>query len=770
MALKHVKPEKRVPAFHLMVTGVVFVVVFLLAVWIFSTPSEVQENVEKVGTVETYKKDTAFENTEDLPGGNEDTGWSPKKKTDLSQEFVDENGDTADEKTEPKPDETVVVTKDVETKLVDEDDEVDPKSKETKEPPKKEDEEEIKLDQVDKEVRIVDVQVEPPPLVKTSDKDVELTVENKEVSSGWESQVKESKEEKTAVEEGGKGTGDDGGSKDSTEEVEPGSDEIKPVVEGQSGGDIEGESMPEWKICGWEGAQDYIPCLDNKNALKKLKSTKHYEHRERHCPDPNDMPKCLVPLPEGYQVPITWPESRKKVWYPNVPHTRLATYKKDQNWVKRQGDYLQFPGGGTQFKAGASHYIEFIEESKSDVAWGKRTRVILDVGCGVASFGGFLFDKGVLTMSLAPKDEHEAQVQFALERGIPAISAVMGTQRLPFPSNVFDAVHCARCRVPWHIDDGRLLLELNRLLRPGGFFIWSATPVYKDEEEDRQIWRDMLRLTSKMCWALQSKTKDPHTNIGVAIFRKPMNNVCYNQRTKNYPPFCEDNDIPDAAWNIPMKSCIHKIPEGEVRGTEWPGDWPRRLETLPPWLVNIPKGLYGKSADQEFLESDKHWNRVVKNSYMTRLNIDWSHVRNVMDMNAGYGGFAAALFNHQAWVMNIVPTHEPDTLPIIYERGLFGIYHDWCESFSTYPRTYDLIHADHLFSRLKNLKLCGVMNTIIELDRILRPEGWVIFRDRKDFLQNEVLPVLNSLQWQETYTYEQDQEQLLVMQKLRWRP
>lgn len=91
-------------------------------------------------------------------------------------------------------------------------------------------------------------------------------------------------------------------------------------------------------------------------------------------------------------------------------------------------------------------------QSLPDIAWGKRSRVILDVGCGVASFGGFLFDRDVLAMSFAPKDEHEAQVQFALERGIPAISAVMGTKRLPFPSSVYDLVHCARCRVPWHIE------------------------------------------------------------------------------------------------------------------------------------------------------------------------------------------------------------------------------------------------------------------------------------------------------------------------------
>lgn len=37
-------------------------------------------------------------------------------------------------------------------------------------------------------------------------------------------------------------------------------------------------------------------------------------------------------------------------------------YKKDQNWVKKSGDYFVFPGGGTQFRDGVNHYIEFIEE------------------------------------------------------------------------------------------------------------------------------------------------------------------------------------------------------------------------------------------------------------------------------------------------------------------------------------------------------------------------------------------------------------------------
>lgn len=51
-----------------------------------------------------------------------------------------------------------------------------------------------------------------------------------------------------------------------------------------------------------------------------------------------------------------------QIWYNNVPHPKLVEYKKDQNWVRKSGDYFVFPGGGTQFKEGVSHYIGFIEK------------------------------------------------------------------------------------------------------------------------------------------------------------------------------------------------------------------------------------------------------------------------------------------------------------------------------------------------------------------------------------------------------------------------
>lgn len=51
-----------------------------------------------------------------------------------------------------------------------------------------------------------------------------------------------------------------------------------------------------------------------------------------------------------------------QIWYHNVPHTLLAEVKGHQNWVKVSGEFLTFPGGGTQFIHGALHYLDFVQE------------------------------------------------------------------------------------------------------------------------------------------------------------------------------------------------------------------------------------------------------------------------------------------------------------------------------------------------------------------------------------------------------------------------
>ncbi|XP_057804649.1 probable methyltransferase PMT23 [Salvia miltiorrhiza] len=506
----------------------------------------------------------------------------------------------------------------------------------------------------------------------------------------------------------------------------------------------------EWELCKG-GAVDFIPCLDNWNAIKELHSRRHKEHRERHCPDP--PPRCLVPLPEGYRVPVPWPKSRDMIWYNNVPHPKLVEYKKDQRWVVKSRNYFVFPGGGTQFKNGVKHYITSIEKMLPAIEFGKKTRIVLDVGCGVASFGGALLDRDVVTMSFAPKDEHEAQIQFALERGIPAILSVIGTQKLTFPDNSYDVVHCARCRVHWDGDGGKPLLELNRILRPGGYFIWSATPVYKKDDRHKSIWQSMVALTKSICWSEVAKVSPSGANdVGIVIYQKPITSSCYKSRKEQNPPLC-DQSRPNSSWYAPLDSCLVP-PTGESYA--WPSPWPQRLK-------DKPQSLSEPDAEESYRADTTHWSALVSEVYLGGLSINWSNLRNVMDMNARHGGFAAALVNLPIWVMNVVPIHESDTLPVIYDRGLIGVYHDWCESFNTYPRTYDLLHSSFLFANLS--KRCDVIEVAAEMDRILRPDGYLLVQDTVEML-NKIAPILKSLHW----TVNLHQDQFLVGKKGFWRP
>ncbi|CAH8357074.1 unnamed protein product [Eruca vesicaria subsp. sativa] len=94
----------------------------------------------------------------------------------------------------------------------------------------------------------------------------------------------------------------------------------------------------------------------------KLNSKYIGENYERHCP--KESLDCLIPPPDGYKKPIRWPQSRDKI----IPSIRF----------------------------------------------GVTCRVALDIGCGVASFCAFLMQLNTTSLSVAPKDVHENQIQFAL--------------------------------------------------------------------------------------------------------------------------------------------------------------------------------------------------------------------------------------------------------------------------------------------------------------------------------------------------------------------
>ncbi|CAL9246199.1 unnamed protein product, partial [Arabidopsis halleri] len=78
---------------------------------------------------------------------------------------------------------------------------------------------------------------------------------------------------------------------------------------------------------------------------------------------------------------------------------------------------------------------------------------------------------------------------------------------------------------------GRPLWELNRVLRPGGFFVWSATP----------------SLTTSMCWKVVARTR--FTKVGFVIYQKPDSDSCYESRKDKDPPLCiEEETKKNSSW------------------------------------------------------------------------------------------------------------------------------------------------------------------------------------------------------------------------------
>ncbi|KAL7147726.1 hypothetical protein ABFS83_06G126100 [Erythranthe nasuta] len=490
-------------------------------------------------------------------------------------------------------------------------------------------------------------------------------------------------------------------------------------LESDGKGDNARVRVKKFRLCP-ESMREYIPCLDNEEAIKNLNSTEKGEKFERHCPENGKGLNCLIPAPKGYKTPIPWPRSRDEVWFSNVPHARLAEDKGGQNWITIDKDKFKFPGGGTQFIHGADKYLDQIEQMLPEIAFGRHTRVALDIGCGVASFGAYLLSRNVITLSVAPKDVHENQIQFALERGVPAMVAAFATRRLLYPSQAFDLIHCSRCRINWTRDDGILLLEVNRMLRAGGYFAWAAQPVYKHEAALEEQWEEMVNLTSRLCWTLVKKEGY------IAIWQKPSNNSCYFSREEGtQPPLCEPDDDPDNVWYVDMKACIARLP-AEGYGSNITA-WPERLQNPPDRLQSIQIDAY-ISRKELFRAESRYWKEIIE-GYVRALHWSKFKLRNVLDMKAGFGGFAAALIENSldCWVLNVVPVSGPNTLPVIYDRGLIGVAHDWCEPFDTYPRTYDLIHAAGLFSVER--KRCNISTIMLEMDRMLRPGGHVYIRD-----------------------------------------
>ncbi|AQK73504.1 Generic methyltransferase [Zea mays] len=212
-----------------------------------------------------------------------------------------------------------------------------------------------------------------------------------------------------------------------------------------------------------------------------------------------------------------------------------------------------------------------------------------------------------------------------------------------------------------------------------------------------------------------------------------------------------------------MEACITPLPEVSSARDVAGGavkKWPQRLTAVPP---RVSRGTIKGVTARSFAQDTALWRKRVRHYKSVISQFEQKgRYRNVLDMNASAGD--------PLWVMNMVPTvGNTTTLGAIYERGLIGSYQDWCEGMSTYPRTYDLIHADSVFTLYRNR--CQMDRILLEMDRILRPRGTVIIREDVDLLV-KVKSLADGMRWESQIVDHEDgplvREKILLVVKTYW--
>ncbi|KAJ0494109.1 putative S-adenosyl-L-methionine-dependent methyltransferase [Helianthus annuus] len=521
-----------------------------------------------------------------------------------------------------------------------------------------------------------------------------------------------------------------------------------------------------FRFCGKE-REDYVPCYNvSANVLAGYKDGEEFD---RHCEVLQDQPYCLVRPPRDYKTPLSWPVGRDVIWNANVKISKdqfLSSGSMTKRLMLLEENQISFHSDDELIFDGVKDHSRQVAEMiglGSDAEfWQAGVRTVLDIGCGFGSFGAHLLSLKLMAVCMAAYELTGSQVQLSLERGLPAIIGNFISRKLPFPSLSYDMIHCAQCGVSWDQKDGMFLIEVNRILKPGGYFVLHGTSI--STEKGRLI----EELKHKICWTLIGRQEETF------VWQKTIDPQCYLSSTQGVIPVCREEQEDTHSYYQPLASCV-----AVTASERWV---PVQNKSSDSHITPAELEIHGVQQD-EFYEDFESSKSALRNywSLLTPLIFSdhpkrpgdedplppYNMIRNVMDMNARFGGLNSAFLEagKSAWVMNVVPFKARNTIPLILDQGFIGVLHDWCEPFPTYPRTYDMLHANGLLSHLIS-EGCSITNLLLEMDRILRPEGWVVLSDKLGPIEDARV-ITTQIRWEaRVIDLENDSDQrLLVCQK-----
>lgn len=177
---------------------------------------------------------------------------------------------------------------------------------------------------------------------------------------------------------------------------------------------------------------------------------------------------------------------------------------------------------------------------------------MLEIGCKFTSFGAHLTSLKVMSICIGEYEDSSSHVQLALERGLPAMIGNLLARQLPFPSLSFDMIHCTMCASNRNMignfekkrkkrrgllyvhcktyncsitfETGKkLLIEVNRLLKPGGYFVLPSLGNRMETKWNAKYLIEMMK-ELELCWKLRGLSTKPF------VWQKSADADCYMSR------------------------------------------------------------------------------------------------------------------------------------------------------------------------------------------------------------------------------------------------